>query len=319
MIEIKPFKHTDKEYRKIAAIYAAIFESPADPIEEWRHDDERWDKAYPFFRDWVLRDGEIVGFVETFQSQYAYHPEKSEFRVFVDPEKEAADIRPKVLTHTLERLQNVPLIAIKSGMLDNKLEAMRFFADYGFKRVTVEQLSKLTLATFESEKFRPILAKMHDAGIELLLLRQLQQRDADWRTLLYDLYITVNPDIPTTGEKRYEGFDKWCETRIAGPTFDPDNWFVAVKDGQYIAQSNGTINREGDSPIFYTGMTTVRREWRRKGVATALKLTIIDHLNTQGIAEIHTSNDAQNPMYQLNLAMGFEPMPSWVRVEKSLV
>lgn len=37
-----------------------------------------------------------------------------------------------------------------------------------------------------------------------------------------------------------------------------------------------------------------------------------------GIARIVTNNDSRNPMYQLNLALGFVPQPAWVRVEKAL-
>ncbi|HYN89501.1 MAG TPA: GNAT family N-acetyltransferase, partial [Ardenticatenaceae bacterium] len=69
---------------------------------------------------------------------------------------------------------------------------------------------------------------------------------------------------------------------------------------------------------FHTGVTTVRREYRRRHIATALKVRAIRFAREQGAREILTNNDAGNPMYQLNLKLGFEPQPSWVRVEKKL-
>ena len=45
---------------------------------------------------------------------------------------------------------------------------------------------------------------------------------------------------------------------------------------------------------------------------------IVRYAQAHGVPEIWTTNDAQNPMYQLNLALGFQPKPSWVRVEKPL-
>lgn len=68
-----------------------------------------------------------------------------------------------------------------------------------------------------------------------------------------------------------------------------------------------------------TGVTATRREYRRRGLATALKLHIIQFAKAHGVQEIFTTNDSQNPMYQLNLALGFKPQPSWVRVEKQLM
>ncbi|MBE2224121.1 MAG: GNAT family N-acetyltransferase [Anaerolineae bacterium] len=65
-----------------------------------------------------------------------------------------------------------------------------------------------------------------------------------------------------------------------------------------------------------TGVTTVRREYRRRGIATALKVHIIRFAQENGVQEIFTGNDSQNPMYQLNLKLGFKSQPSWVRVEK---
>lgn len=106
--------------------------------------------------------------------------------------------------------------------------------------------------------------------------------------------------------------------RLDAPTADPDGWFVALDGTQYVAQSQGSINTESDPVQFITGVTTTRREYRRRGIATALKLHVIQYAQTHGAQEIWTTNDAQNPMYQLNLALGFQPQPAWVRVEKTL-
>ncbi len=318
MITIEPFKYSDSEYSMLSALDAAVFLGPPVPIVEWQHEDKMRDKAYPFYRDWVLRDGDVIGYVETFQSQFAYHPEKYEFRAFIDPEKDSADIRPIILAYTLERLKDKPLIALKSGMLDNRPEAMRFFADYGFEKVTVEKLSKLRVDQFDAERYADVIAAVHAKGIEIVSVRELQAQDPAWREKLYELSITVSRDIPATGEKHHPAFAEWCKKWLDAPTFDPNAWFVAIKEGHYLAQSLGTFNRAGEQAEFNTGSTGVRREWRRNGLATALKVRIIEHVKAEGVAEIFTSNDASNPMYQLNLDLGFEPEPSWVRVEKRL-
>ncbi|MCD4686547.1 MAG: GNAT family N-acetyltransferase [Anaerolineae bacterium] len=238
--------------------------------------------------------------------------------MFVHPDHDAPDVRPMVLNHTLERLREHDLIAITSGMLDDKPEALRFFEQYGFKPTAEEKLSKLDVTQFDPAQYAAILARVRDAGIEIITLRDLQQRDAGWQRKLYDLDITVARDIPSTGEKHYPAFEEWRTTRLNAPTFDPDAYFVALDGDVYAGHSYGNLNTEGDLVQFVTGVTATRREYRRKGIATALKVHITRYVKTRGVQEIFTTNDSQNPMYQLNLTIGFEPQPSWVRVEKSL-
>lgn len=318
MLTIRPFGFTDDEYRVALDINAAVFNEPPDSIEEWKHDDQTRDPAYPYFSDFVLRDGTIVAFVETYQNQFAYHPQKFELRIFVHPDHDAPDIRPRVLQHTLDRLRDRDLIAITSGMLDDKPEAMRFFEEYGFKPVAVEKLSKLDVTRFDPARYESLLAHVREGGIAIVTLRELQRRDPDWEHKLFDLDVTVNRDIPSIGEKHYPPFDEWRTRRLDAPTFDPDACFVALDGDTYAGQSYGSINAEEDPVQFVTGVTSTRREYRRRGIATALKVHIITYAQQHGVQEIFTTNDSQNPMYQLNLKLGFEPQPSWVRVEKSL-
>ena len=110
----------------------------------------------------------------------------------------------------------------------------------------------------------------------------------------------------------------YSPTHLTGPTFDPDAYFIALDGIRPVGLSFGSINRDKEPPGFNTGMTGILRDYRRRGIATALKIHIIRHLQQEGVHDIFTSNDSQNPMYQLNLALGFKPLPSWVRVEKQL-
>lgn len=318
MLAIRPFDFSDNDYRLAIAINAAVFDDQPDTLEEWKHDDQTRDPQYPFFYDFVLRDGTVIAFVETFQSQYAYHPQKFEVRIFVHPEHDAPDVRPFVLDTTLDRLRDRDLIALKSGMLDSIPEAMRFFEQYGFVRTAEEKISTLDVTQFDPAQFEEQLARTRAAGIEIVLLRDLQARDPNWQRKLYDLHIAGNRDIPATGEKRYPPFEEWLTRQLTSPTFDPDLYFVALDGDTYAGHSYGSINTEGSRVQFVTGVTAVRREYRRKGIATALKIHIIRLIKTRGVEEIFTTNDSQNPMYQLNLALGFVPQPTWVRVEKSL-
>ena len=53
----------------------------------------------------------------------------------------------------------------------------------------------------------------------------------------------------------------------------------------------------------------VLKDFRRKGIATALKIKAIEKLIEKGVTEIRTDNEENNPMYKINVALGFEPVP----------
>ena len=62
----------------------------------------------------------------------------------------------------------------------------------------------------------------------------------------------------------------------------------------------------------------VLRKFRRQGIATALKIRAIEILQDKGIKEIRTDNEENNPMYKINVALGFEPVPFSVDYAKDI-
>ncbi|MCD4686546.1 MAG: hypothetical protein K8S97_11485 [Anaerolineae bacterium] len=69
MLTIRPFSYSDDDYRLAIDINAAVFNEPPDPVEEWKHDDQTRDPDYACYYDFVLRDGQVIAFVETYQNQ----------------------------------------------------------------------------------------------------------------------------------------------------------------------------------------------------------------------------------------------------------
>ena len=73
-----------------------------------------------------------------------------------------------------------------------------------------------------------------------------------------------------------------------------------------------------DDGFAYTGLTGVSRDYRRRGIVTALKVKAIEVAKVDGFETIETSNEENNPMFQLNLQLGYEPAPAWLEFEKKL-
>ena len=84
---------------------------------------------------------------------------------------------------------------------------------------------------------------------------------------------------------------------------------IAVLGGEYIGSTDLTIYPKAEPHKGWTGGLGVLKEFRRKGIATALKIKAIERLLGKGVTEIRTDNEKNNPMYKINVALGFKPVP----------
>lgn len=104
---------------------------------------------------------------------------------------------------------------------------------------------------------------------------------------------------------------------FAADHFLPEAYFVAVVDGELVGESN--LFKDGDDLTdLLTDYTGVIPSHRRRGIATALKVRVIQWAQANGVKTIRTNNHETNPMYQLNLQLGFTPRPGDLLFELKL-
>jgi hypothetical protein len=217
------------------------------PVEELKHDDATRNPDFLFRRDLIRRDGAVIAFGAYGQSQWAYHPQKVDCRIFVDPRRDGPDIRPAYLAHVLAALRGAlhgrDLIAITSGMLEDKPEAMRFFAENGFVEVAREALSELDVTGFDPGRIAGLAARLQAEGIEIAGLPALQSRDPDWRAQAVRTGAADQRRRALDGGKQAHTFESWVAARLDGPAFDPEGWFVALDGGLYVGKARAASTR----------------------------------------------------------------------------
>jgi len=85
----------------------------------------------------------------------------------------------------------------------------------------------------------------------------------------------------------------------------PEGSFVALADGEIVAYS-GLMAHDNDG-VAEDGLTVVRREWRRRGLAKALKQRELDWAREAGMQEIVTWTQRGNEsMRAVNERLGYE-------------
>ncbi len=124
---------------------------------------------------------------------------------------------------------------------------------------------------------------------------------------LYELSVTLTADVPhPDGAPRfsYEEFIKY----FAAPGFRPDALFLMADAGEWVAMT-GLLIPEGRPA--YTYFTGVRREYRGRGLATALKLASIEYAKDHEITAMRTTNDTVNyAMVAVNEKLGYYCLPA---------
>ena len=317
MFTIRPFTETDADYTLMTTIYAAALPEQARTAAEWRHNDELLDPHYPYQRDLIEWNGQVIAYGEYGQHSEHYHPQKYFFYFFADSNTEHPAVRKFYFDHVLATLAEHNPIAITSGTLENKPLSIAFLIEQGFQEIMRESISRLDLVTFDPAQFAGIPEQVRADGIQISSVTELMEYDPDYQSKLYELEWKLIQDVPNTEPPQKLPLEEFVKRIFEDPNFIPEAYLVALDSDRYIGQTT-LRHMQADNECYWTGLTGVTRSHRRRGIALALKLRNIDYARQQGAWFIETANEENNPMLQINLRLGFQPQPAWIEFEKSL-
>jgi mycothiol synthase len=124
----------------------------------------------------------------------------------------------------------------------------------------------------------------------------------------------VSIDVPAHAQHEPMPYEDWARENLEGPGAFPEGCFVALEGEEVVGYT--ALRRYGaDSVEAENRLTAVRREWRRRGIATALKRAQIQAARAAGIERISTTNDELNVgMRGVNERLGYEPQPERIVV-----
>lgn len=183
-------------------------------------------------------------------------------------------------------------------------DGLAFLAPRGFVEVERFARVRLDLARAAAPDAAP------PAGVELVTL-------AGHTDLALSMYATAREayaDMPSADpiEVSFEDFHGW---EVDRPSLRGDLSFLALADGEVIGF--GTIDLHGDAA--FNSLTAVRREWRHRGVASAIKAAQIRAAKEARLPGLTTFSERRNvPMRTLNAKLGYEPLPDQLRLRGPL-
>jgi GNAT superfamily N-acetyltransferase len=276
----------------------------------------RWETAiYPgevvrFLADGP--DGEPVGTTST--GRIWMHEagfERYWLGIWVLPEARRQGVGSALYAAVSDAARAAGKTGFQTELSEEHADGRKFLENRGFVETDRSKMVRLDLAGLATPDAQP------PAGIRFVTLAERP----DLLPGVHATAVETFPDIPWTDEPISAlDFDAFVARDVDRTGIPRDAFFVAV-DGASgeVAGYASLIYSAGSTTVAYHDMTAVRRAYRGRGIAGALKRATITWAVEQGLESLETGNDEQNaPMRAVNLALGYRPMPDWIGLQGPL-
>jgi GNAT superfamily N-acetyltransferase len=219
------------------------------------------------------------------------------------PEARGQDVREALFAACASRLRELGKDAMRIAVREGDGEALRYLESRGFSEIGRSQEVVLDLDTHSEHAGPP------PAGVSIVSL-------ADRPDLMrgaWEVDVEASPDIPgPDGDEplSWEFFQEF----MSKPGLDHRLLLVAVAADDDEVVGLALLSRNvADPSLAVNWMTGVRRAWRRRGIAAALKEHQLVAARALGVRRVRTQNELRNePIRRLNERLGYRRAPDHI-------
>ena len=135
---------------------------------------------------------------------------------------------------------------------------------------------------------------------------------------MYEVACEAYPDIPGEESSEMAPFEKWRDNDIGGASDRPEATFVALVGDDVVGYAKLSLS-EALPDVAFHDITGVKRAWRGRGIAGALKRAEIAWAIDNDYSALKTFNEERNaPIRALNQKHGYVVEPGTIRVRGGL-
>jgi GNAT superfamily N-acetyltransferase len=308
-------------YETLVEIYNANYPDYRISVAERRSRDESVDRTKYLLKRYECVDQEndkIVGFGELLNVPDMYDPRKFMAGILVDPEQQCRGIGRTIYNHLEEELAQRHAILAWTMAKEDLPKRIEFFRRRGFSERTRNWESRLDLSTTDTIPFQRYVDKALKDGITFTTLAEEHRQGQGSLRKIHELVQLIQADMPREADFTPLSYEDWDTYSLKNPQLLPDGYFLAKDGSNFVGMSD--VHRIDSEPgVLNQDDTGVIREYRGRGIATALKLKVIDFGKKNGYRTIKTWNDSVNAsMLAINNKLGFKRKVGWILMEKIL-
>ena len=302
MVKIEPCR-TEADERLALEIYNAVCPDDAHTLAD--------------VRDWKASVIEHLDIVATLDGQPAgsavasIMPSKPDMAFVLNtvlPAYRRRGIGTALYEHAAAWAEEQGVASIESRIAEDDEASLAFARRRGFEETSRNGKLVLELADVAPAPVEP------PEGVEIVPY----DGRAELEPGLYETASESFSDIPGNERWVVPPFDHWRQYHLHGSGHRPDAAFVALADREVVGYAKFWIPGARPGTAMHQ-MTCVKRAWRGRGVASALKRAQIAWAKANGFERLETENEERNlAMRRVNEKLGYRSAPGVIFVERRL-
>jgi len=258
--------------------------------------------AMPTLRDWLARvDGEAVGAARCVELPDMKESEAASADICVLPAARQRGVGTLLFEHTSTHARSLGKTELEVFAYEDDADGVAFAERRGFRCIMRMRSLRLVLEGLEAPSI-----ELPDA----VSLTTLAERP-DLGHQMWEVACEAIPDIPIDSDvPMHPGtFEEFHSLHLAGPRLISDATFLALHGDDVIGY--GQLEwQDRAGGIAVHEMLAVRRAFRGRGVAGAIKAAQISWALETGLKELRTGNEERNVAARaVNARYPYQPTP----------
>ncbi len=318
-LEIIRFTSSDKDYQKLYEL-----ENSLDyHIKDWGsvemlkyHASLIPEKCKPE-TNFLSLNNEVFGYGYTGHQEWAFDPTLLDSNISFPSEEKYLPYAQEYLEYQISVARKICGVkTFRAWLWDGNHFYKDFYKKNGFEISITDYISLISLQDFKVKNFNNYISKFKKSSLEISDLKKLQKIHPNWEEKLYELWHSIEKDVPNDHIEPAENMDLW-RGHVFSPWFKPEDFYIVIDGEKWVALSCcGRSDVTHDTVNTY--LTGVIPEYRRKGICMAVKLFALEDLKKKGFKKVFTGNEENNPMFQINLKLGFKKIATEVGCKLAL-
>ena len=262
-------------------------------------------------------NNEVFGYGYTGHQEWAFDPTLLDSNISFTREEKYLPFAQEYLEYQISVARKIGGVKTFRAWLWHGNDFYKdFYKKNGFEISITDYISLISLQDFKVKNFNNYISKFKKSSLEISDLKKLQKIHPNWEEKLYELWHRIEKDVPNDHIEPGENMDLW-RGHVFSPWFKPEDFYIVIDGEKWVALSCcGRSDVTHDTVSTY--LTGVIPEYRRKGICMAVKLFALEDLKKKGFKKVFTGNEENNPMFQINLKLGFKKIATEVGCKLAL-